>query len=99
MKRIAAFSALLVLVVTLSGCWTHTHVVGDGAQGNDVTSTRQWYVLFGLIPLNEVDSKAMAGDAANYTVETQTTLIDAVIGAFTGVISVHPQTVTVTVTK
>ena len=33
-------------------CATHGHKMGNGAQGNDMMEARQWYVLFGLVPIN-----------------------------------------------
>ena len=57
------FSAVVLIlgVLLLIGCAAHVHKVGNGAQGNDMMMARQWYVLFGLVPINEVDTNAMAG--------------------------------------
>ncbi|RQV97723.1 hypothetical protein EH221_03560 [bacterium] len=96
MRKFVAVFLIGFMLVTLVGCYTNTHVVGKGAQGSDVTTARQWYVLFGLIPINEVDSQQMTGGAKDYTITTQFTFIDIVIGAFTGVVSIQPMTVTVT---
>lgn len=52
-------------------------------------------MLFGLVPINEVDTKAMAGGVADYEITTEYNLIDFVIGIFTGVVSVGSRTVTV----
>ena len=56
---------------------------------------RQWYVLFGLVPINEVDTNAMAGTATDYEIMTQHTGLDVIINIFTGVISVNSRTVIV----
>jgi hypothetical protein len=72
------------------------HVVGDGAKSSQVEEAKQWYVLWGLVPINEVDTKKMAGDVTDYTITTQQSFVDVVIGIFTGLISVYPRTVTVT---
>ncbi len=79
----------------MAGCYAMKHTVGNGAQGSTTTSERQWYILFGLVPLNNVDSKQMAGDAKDYEVTTSFEFVDLVIGVFTGIISVQPMTVTV----
>jgi hypothetical protein len=77
------------------GCMSHTHVIGKGSQENTRIFERQWYVLFGLVPINNVDTKLMAGDAANYTIITKQSFIDSVIGVFTGLVSVYPRSVVV----
>jgi Bor protein len=92
-KVIALF---IICTFLFTGCFTMTHKVGNGAQGSTSTEERQWYILFGLVPINNVDSKAMAGGAADYTVVTQATVVDVIIGAFTGIVSVQPMTVKVT---
>jgi hypothetical protein len=48
------------------------------------------------VPLNSVDSQAMAGGASDYEIKTQRSFVDVVIGIFTGIITVHPRTVSVT---
>ncbi len=93
MKRILACAVLLVLV---AGCAVHMHTVGDGPQGNAVTVQRQWYVLWGLVPINVVDSKVMAAGAENYQIRTEQTALDFVISIFTGVATVNCRSVTVT---
>lgn len=86
---------LILGVLFLIGCATHIHKVGNGAQGNEMMIQRQWYVLFGLVPINIVDTNAMAGGATDYEIITQHTPIDIVINMFTGVISVNSRTVAV----
>ena len=89
--------AIIVLCAFLfTGCMTMTHKVGSGAQGNATTEERQWYVLWGLVPINNVDSQEMAGGAADYTIVTQATAVDVIIGVFTGIVTVQPMTVKVT---
>ena len=91
------FSAIVLIlgVLLLIGCAAHVHKVGNGAQGNDMMMARQWYVLFGLVPINEVDTNAMAGTATDYEIMTQYTGLDVIINIFTGVISVNSRTVIV----
>ncbi len=95
-KFILMLAAALVMTSSLSGCFTQTHTVGSGAAGANATEKRQWFILFGLVPLNEVDSKTMAGGSANYTIKTQHGVLDVVIGFFTSIVTVYPKTVTVT---
>lgn len=95
MKTKKSFLAIFLLVFMLSSCMTLTHVVGNGGTSGVATEQKQWYALWGLVPVNNVDSKAMAGGASNYTVKSQVKFVDYVISAFTSVISFNVQTVSV----
>ncbi|MFC2088204.1 Bor/Iss family lipoprotein [Calditrichota bacterium] len=86
---------LVFSIIFLTGCYAVNHTVGEGAKGNTTVTERQWYVLFGLVPINEVNSKAMADGATDYEIKTEMTFVDVVIGIFTGLVSIQPTTVTV----
>lgn len=95
MKKATTIGVLAALVlVVLAGCMTHEHIVGTGAATGYTESAKQWYLIGGLIPLNNVDTKAMSGDAQNYKIITQTTVVDAILGGLTGSLLV-PRTVKV----
>lgn len=96
MRRVAGLVLLSCTVLILAACSAHVHVIGSGGQGNAVLEQRQWYVLFGLVPINNVDTKVMAGTADNYTIRTEQSALDVVINIFTGLVSVYSRTVTVT---
>ena len=91
------FSVVLLIVAMLFviGCAAHVHKVGEGTQGNDITMARQWYVLWGLVPINDVDTNAMAEEATDYEITTSVTPLDFVINAVLGNISINCRTVTV----
>ena len=74
---------LILGVLFVIGCSTHVHKVGNGAQGNDVMVTRQWYVLAGLMPINAVDTNTMAGAATDYEIRTTQTVLDAIVSGVT----------------
>ena len=95
LRKVSAI-VLIVSILFVVGCSTHIHKVGNGPQGNDMTEVRQWYVLFGLVPLNEVNTQSMAGGTTDYEIKTEHTVLDFVIGIFTGLVSIHSRTVTVT---
>ena len=80
----------------MMGCAAHTHLIGKGAQGDNVTEGRQWYILFGLVPLNNIDSHDMAADADDYTIKTEQSVLDVIMNMFTGIVTVNSRTVTVT---
>lgn len=91
-----ALLLIVVFLVTLVGCAAHTHVIGDGSQRGQKVEARQWYVLWGLVPINDVDTATMAGDAVNYTIQTEISVLDFIINIFTGIVTVNSRTVTVT---
>ena len=93
MKKLSL--AMAMVVILFSSCYTLTHTVGSGGSGGEKIEKRAWYVLWGLVPLNTVESKAMAGNARNYTVTSSHTALDVLINIFTGIVTVGSQTVTV----
>jgi len=95
-KNMVAAMLVLVLSVSMSGCFSLSHTVGTGAKGGSSVSETQWYALWGLVPLGQVDSKAMAGGSANYTVDSGMSFLDGLINIFTSYVTVVRQTVTVT---
>ncbi|MCD4797364.1 MAG: hypothetical protein K8R49_09395 [Candidatus Cloacimonetes bacterium] len=95
MKKITII-IMLVTLLGLVGCATHIHTVGNGAQGSQTFETRQWYALFGLVPLNEVDTNSIASNATDYEIKTEQGALDIILNMFTGCITVYSRTVTVT---
>ncbi len=95
MKKVTII-ILLITLLALVGCATHIHTIGKGAQGNQVVEARQWYILFGLAPLNEVDTNQMAGDAVDYEIKTEQSALDIIFNMFTSAITVYSRTVIVT---
>ena len=87
---------MIVSTLFIVGCSTHVHTVGAGPQTGQVSSARQWYILWGLVPLNSVDTNSMAGGADNYEIKTSTEALDIIIGIPAGYITVKSRTVTVT---
>ncbi|MFB3133649.1 MAG: Bor/Iss family lipoprotein [Rhodothermales bacterium] len=98
-NKIGSFMAtalLLFVMLVTSGCSAHTHIIGDGGDGSETVEKRQWYVLWGLVPINDVDSAEMADGATDYTIETEQSALDVIINIFTSFVSVYSRTVTVT---
>ena len=98
MKK-AVVMIMIVSSLFLIGCSTHIHTVGTGPQTGVSNTARQYYLLYGLIPLNSVDTGAMAGGAANYEIQTQVGPMDVVINvasavAIAGIVSSRSVTVT-----
>lgn len=78
------------------GCATHIHTVGTGPQTGEVETARQWYILYGAVPLNEVDTAEMAAGSANYEIETTMSFMDILVGIPASYVTVTSRTVTVT---
>ena len=97
-KALRLMLCLSFLAMPLSGCFTLNHTVGNGGQGTEVASNRQWYILWGLIPLNNVDGEKMALEknlTNNYTVKSQMSFVDCLLNIITGIVTVYGQTVSV----
>lgn len=96
MKKVIAVFLIAAFCLLLMGCYTHIHQIGNGAQTGVKVEKKQWYILWGLIPLNDVDSQQMAGGATDYTIKTQHSFVDVLISIVTGYVTIYPKTVTVT---
>tara|TARA_B100000003_G_scaffold208271_1_gene228042 strand:- start:1352 stop:1648 length:297 start_codon:yes stop_codon:yes gene_type:complete len=97
MKKIFIIS--FVAILAFSACSPHTHIVGEGPSSGLQNQARQYYILFGLVPLNKVDTNSMIGDATNFKIDTTTGPTDVLIGIAAGMIiptTISSRTVTVT---
>ena len=84
------------IVLFFGACATHTHVIGDGPSTGQTEEKRQYYALYGLVPLNKVDTNAMIGDAEGFKLETGQQAVDVLIGAVGSSFTVTSRTVKVT---
>ncbi|MCF7912600.1 MAG: Bor family protein [Candidatus Cloacimonetes bacterium] len=94
MKKILVVLVVITMLFVVS-CSTNIHKIGKGAQGGDVISQRQWYAVYGLAPLNTVDTNQMAGDVQDYEIITQQTFVDGLITSILGSFTISCRTVTV----
>lgn len=94
-RKVTALLLILATMLSLSGCFTHKYMMGNGAQAGTVQEERQWFALWGLVPINTVDTKAMIGTATDYQVKSEFTFVDVLIGIFTGMVTIYPRTVEV----
>ena len=95
----------LIISILFIGCATHIHTVGYGSQSGVKATARQYYLLWGLVPLNTVDTNEMAGVDINgkqiedYEIQTQFGVLDIVINwisIMTTGLFISSRTVTVT---
>ena len=96
MLRKLSTALLIVAMVFVVGCAAHTHKVGHGPAFNRTTVERQWYILYGLVPINDVDTQAMADGRRNYEITTQITLVDFFYRAIFSPATITCRTVRVT---
>ena len=77
--------ALFGLSIIMTSCNATMHTVGTGGKGDCKSvgqfdaKKKQWYLFWGLLPLNKVDSKDLASGSQNYTVRTTTSFGDGLI--------------------
>ncbi len=90
-RRLVALAAL----ACLCGCVSHTHVVGLGPTGTGESSARQYYIFFGLVPLNEVDTQRMAPELTSYSVYTRMAFVDLLLAPILLPLTATSRTVTV----
>ena len=89
---------VLVFVVALfaTSCLSHRHIVGNGPQTGVKIERKQWYALWGLVPVGFVDTKELAGDAKDYKIYTRQNAGDFFLNILTGIVTFQSRTVTVT---
>ncbi len=74
-----ALAALLLAVTLLGSCQVHEHTVGIGPNGLKTVRARQFYFMFGLFQLNEVDTERMASEASSYRITTLDSFSDWIL--------------------
>lgn len=96
-RKISHIIILTVLTVILISCSAHVHRVGNGPQGSRTEEARQWYVLWGLVPINDAQTANMVpADVNDYEIKTEQSFLDVIINIFTGSVTVYSRTVKVT---
>lgn len=94
--KVAKISLMLLLVAILTvGCAVHQYDMGKGPSKGEVETARQWYILWGLIPLNNVDAQTMIGSSTDYSVRTAQEPLDVIMNIVTTYVTVTSRTVTV----
>ena len=94
-KLVAALACALTLSLSTS-CYTFHHTVGNGAQGTQETTKRQWFAIWGLVPITDSDSQDLAGGATDYEVQTEFSIVNIIINLFTTWVTITSQDMTVT---
>ena len=70
------------VIILLSSCMIHTHKIHAGALGKTEVRAGQWYCLFGLVPINNVDTSKMAKPHTSYEITTKISFSDLLMDIF-----------------
>lgn len=97
MKKFLVLALLLALATPMFSCRTFKHNIGKGAQQQVLVEEKaQWWILWGIVPISPspaADGAKMAGNASDYTIQTGYTIVDVIISIFTGIVTIHKNTV------
>jgi hypothetical protein len=94
-RRMIAAAAVLAILI-LPGCFSMQHTVGAGPPpGNIPQVAKQWYALYGLVPLGHVDGGQMAGGARDFRITTEFTFTDVLLSSITSFFTFYRQSVIV----
>jgi hypothetical protein len=87
-RRLLLVMILGVFLFTTVGCYSLKHTVGSGGSGmGAVTVARQWYILWGLVPLNHMDSRMLVdSQTKDYTVWTWCSPVDVLMDLLLNII-------------
>ena len=80
----------------LTSCLSHKHIVGNGPQTGVKIERKQWYALWGLVPVGDVNTKELAGGAKDYEIYTRCNAGDFFLNILTSIVTFQSRTVTVT---
>ena len=72
-------------IISATTIFTYTHIVGNGAQGSAEVSqkTNSNSETWPFVPINDVDTRKMAGGATDYEIQTQVDFIDIIVSGLT----------------
>lgn len=87
-------TALLLLVLTAS-CVSHRHAIGLGSTGTGEQQSRQYYLFFGLMTVNDISAQRMADGLTSYEIETSYGIWDFLLQPLILPLTLTTRTVTV----
>ncbi|MEZ5966547.1 MAG: hypothetical protein R3F56_22110 [Planctomycetota bacterium] len=85
----------LVLLVAPSACLVHEHRVGLGPVGVGAATARQYYFLFGLQRINDVDAQRLALGKTSFLIRSRMSFWDVVLAPLLAPLTMTSRTVTV----
>ena len=73
---------IVLLILSLSSCYTTQFVVGDGAKGNNEIRLKQTHLVSGLIS-SDIPEMRQIIEKEDYTIITKHSFIDLALNSFT----------------
>ena len=73
---------IVLLILSLSSCYTTQFVVGDGAKGNNEIRSKQTHLASGLISFDIPEMRQII-EKEDYTIITKHSFIDLALNSFT----------------
>lgn len=86
---------LILALASLSSCLSHSYRIGGGPNGIGDASTRQYYLFFGLMQINEADHQRLTRDMTSYEIVSEMTFTDFMIATLLFPLTVTSRTITV----
>ena len=83
------------MAMTNAGCFKQSVDVGAGGTTGEQTEFNQWFVLWGLVPITEIDPESVTGGASDYTITSVFTPLDCVINIFTSFVTIYRKSIVV----
>ncbi|MCE5299511.1 MAG: hypothetical protein LLG37_01385 [Spirochaetia bacterium] len=97
---VVVFSFALVSCSTVritSGQGKYAFLVPETMAAKEVRTKQVWYILYGLIPLGDNSTVDMIKAKEKVSVKESLTIIDCLISALLGIVTIQSRTIEVTV--
>ena len=88
-------SLIFAVAIMMTSCYTFTATVGKGPQSGTKIVAHNHYLIEGLAPISTANTKALVGDAKDYSITISHSFIDGLLSLITGGLYT-PTTVTIT---
>lgn len=88
-------SFIFAIAIMMTSCYTFTATVGNGPQTGTKIVAHNHYLIEGLAPISTANTKALAGDAKDYSITVSHSFVDGLLSLITGGLYT-PTTVTIT---
>ncbi|MDD4993099.1 MAG: Bor family protein [Paludibacter sp.] len=94
-KGLLKMSFIFAIAIMMTSCYTFTATVGNGPQTGTKVVAHNHYLIEGLAPISTANTKALAGDAKDYSITVSHSFVDGLLSLITGGLYT-PTTVTIT---
>ncbi len=94
-KNFLKLAFVIGISVMMTSCYTFTATIGNGPKTGEKIVVHNHYLIDGLAPIATANTKALVGDAKDYSITVSHSFIDGFLAMLTGGIYT-PTTVTIT---